>query len=346
MKSILASLTSGYKPTLAELTTLLGCCDKEAQQLWECAATAACERFGRRVYLRGLIEISSYCKNDCYYCGLRASNRCAERYRLSSEQILECCERGYRRGLRTFVLQGGEDNYWSDERLVPLVSTIHSRYADAAITLSLGEHSDESYRALKAAGATRYLLRHEAANTALYATLHPQSMSQQSRLHATKTLLSLGYQTGMGMMIGVPNQSLEHIAEDIELIARFDAQMVGIGPFIPHPDTPFANHKAGSIELTLNAIAITRLLMPSALIPATTALATLCNGDHSRAILAGANVIMPNLSPASVRSKYAIYKDKASSGSEAVEGIESLEAELRAIDYTINYDRGDYNDNI
>ena len=155
MKSILASLTSGYKPTLAELTTLLGCCDKEAQQLWECAATAACERFGRRVYLRGLIEISSYCKNDCYYCGLRASNRCAERYRLSSEQILECCERGYRRGLRTFVLQGGEDNYWSDERLVPLVSTIHSRYADAAITLSLGERSDESYRALKAAGANR-----------------------------------------------------------------------------------------------------------------------------------------------------------------------------------------------
>ena len=346
MNSTLARLKGGGSLTRDELTTLIGCRGEEAKQLRDCAVRTARQQFGRALYLRGLIEISSYCRNNCYYCGLRASNSSAERYRLSHTEILECCQRGYDAGLRTFVLQGGEDNYWSDERLVPLVKAIRTQFADAAITLSLGERSERSYRALKAAGADRYLLRHEAANRALYNSIHPSIMSYDNRIECIKTLIDTGYQTGMGMMIGVAGQSIDNIAEDIELIDSLRPQMVGIGPFIPHPATPFAKEGAGSIELTLNTIAIVRLLLPAALIPATTALATLCNGSHREAIEAGANVIMPNLSPTSVRSKYAIYSGKASSGAEAVEGIEALRSELESIGYTINFNRGDYNEHI
>ena len=346
MNSTLARLEGGGSLTRDELTTLIGCRGEEAKQLRDCAVRTARQRFGRALYLRGLIEISSYCHNNCYYCGLRASNSSAERYRLSHTEILECCQRGYDAGLRTFVLQGGEDNYWSDERLVPLVKAIRTQFADAAITLSLGERSESSYRALKVAGADRYLLRHEAANRALYNSIHPSTMSYDNRIECIKTLIDTGYQTGMGMMIGVAGQSIDNIAEDIELITSLRPQMVGIGPFIPHPATPFAKEGAGSIELTLNTIAIVRLLLPAALIPATTALATLCNGSHREAIEAGANVIMPNLSPTSVRSKYAIYSGKASSGAEAVEGIEALRSELESIGYTINFNRGDYNEHI
>ena len=346
MNSTLARLKGGGSLTRDELTTLIGCRGEEAKQLRDCAVRTARQRFGRALYLRGLIEISSYCRNNCYYCGLRASNSSAERYRLSHTEILECCQMGYDAGLRTFVLQGGEDNYWSDERLVPLVKAIRTQFADAAITLSLGERSESSYRALKAAGADRYLLRHEAANRALYNSIHPSTMSYDNRIECIKTLIDTGYQTGMGMMIGVAGQSIDNIAEDIELIASLRPQMVGIGPFIPHPATPFAKEGAGSIELTLNTIAIVRLLLPAALIPATTALATLCKGSHREAIEAGANVIMPNLSPTSVRSKYAIYSGKASSGAEAVEGIEALRSELESIGYTINFNRGDYNEHI
>ena len=346
MNSTLARLKGGGSLTRDELTTLIGCRGEEAKQLRDCAVRTARQQFGRALYLRGLIEISSYCRNNCYYCGLRASNSSAERYRLSHTEILECCQRGYDAGLRTFVLQGGEDNYWSDERLVPLVKAIRTQFADAAITLSLGERSESSYRALKVAGADRYLLRHEAANRALYNSIHPSTMSYDNRIECIKTLIDTGYQTGMGMMIGVAGQSIDNIAEDIELIASLRPQMVGIGPFIPHPATPFAEESAGSIELTLNTIAIVRLLLPAALIPATTALATLCKGSHREAIEAGANVIMPNLSPTSVRSKYAIYSGKASSGAEAVEGIEALRSELESIGYTINFNRGDYNEHI
>ena len=346
MNSTLARLKGGGSLTRDELTTLIGCRGEEAKQLRDCAVRTARQRFGRALYLRGLIEISSYCRNNCYYCGLRASNSSAERYRLSHTEILECCQRGYDAGLRTFVLQGGEDNYWSDERLVPLVKAIRTQFADVAITLSLGERSESSYRALKAAGADRYLLRHEAANRALYNSIHPSTMSYDNRIECIKTLIDTGYQTGMGMMIGVAGQSIDNIAEDIKLIASLRPQMVGIGPFIPHPATPFAKEGAGSIELTLNTIAIVRLLLPAALIPATTALSTLCNGSHREAIEAGANVIMPNLSPTSVRSKYAIYSGKASSGAEAVEGIEALRSELESIGYTINFNRGDYNEHI
>ena len=346
MNSTLARLKGGGSLTRDELTTLIGCRGEEAKQLRDCAVRTARQRFGRALYLRGLIEISSYCRNNCYYCGLRASNSSAERYRLSHTEILECCQRGYDAGLRTFVLQGGEDNYWSDERLVPLVKAIRTQFADAAITLSLGERSERSYRALKAAGADRYLLRHEAANRALYNSIHPSTMSYDNRIECIKTLIDTGYQTGMGMMIGVPGQSVEDIAADLALISQLRPQMVGMGPFIPHPATPFAAHSAGDIDLTLNCIAIVRLLLPNALIPATTALATLSPEGHRLAIEAGANVIMPNLSPTAVRSKYAIYAGKAASGTEAAEGLQALEAEVAQFGYRINYDKADYNEHI
>ena len=333
-------------PIECDIKSLLCSRGEEAQYLRHCAARTSEELFGRAVYVRGLIEISSYCRNNCLYCGLRRSNSAAERYRLTEEQILECCSNGYSLGLRTFVLQGGEDGFWSDERLVPLISKMRAQFPDAAITLSLGERSAESYKALHAAGANRYLLRHEAASRGLYEAIHPAEMSYDNRISAIESLMEIGYQTGMGMMIGVPGQSIDNIVEDIELIARLRPQMVGIGPFIPHPATPFSNAEAGDIELTLNAIAIVRQLLPNALIPATTALATLSAEGHRLAIEAGANVIMPNLSPADVRSKYAIYTGKASSGTEAAEGLKALEAELAEFGYTINYDKGDYNEHI
>ena len=329
-----------------KLRSLLCSRGEEAQYLRDCAARTSEELFGRAVYLRGLIEISSYCRNNCLYCGLRRDNTSAERYRLSAEQILECCQTGYNLGLRTFVLQGGEDGFWRDSRLVPLVRTIATSYPDAAITLSLGERSTNSYKELYRAGASRYLLRHEAANRTLYEAIHPAEMSYDNRIESIKSLMEIGFQTGMGMMIGVPGQSDEDILDDIQLLATLRPQMVGIGPFIPHPATPFGNYPAGDIEKSLNAIAITRLLLPHALIPATTAIATLSKNGHCRAICAGANVVMPNLSPADVRTKYAIYSGKASFGTQAVEGIKALERELSAINYTINYSKADYNDSI
>lgn len=340
-------MKSKLSPTNRDtLRSLLCSRGEEAQYLRDCAARTSEELFGRAIYLRGLIEISSYCRNNCLYCGLRRDNYSAERYRLSESQILECCAIGYKAGLRTFVLQGGEDSFWSDERLVSLIEKIASLYPDAAITLSLGERSADSYKVLYDAGASRYLLRHEAANRSLYEAIHPAQMSYDNRIEAIKNLMNIGYQTGMGMMIGVPGQSIDDIIDDLQLIADIRPQMVGIGPFIPHPATPFGNHLAGDIETTLNAIAITRLLLPHALIPATTALATLSADGHKLAISSGANVIMPNLSPTEVRSKYAIYAGKAASGTEAIEGIKALETNIGAIGYIINYAKGDYNDTI
>ena len=328
------------------LRSLLCSRGEEAQYLRDCAARTSEELFGRAIYLRGLIEISSYCRNNCLYCGLRRDNHSAKRYRLSESQILECCATGYNAGLRTFVLQGGEDSYWSDERLVPLIEKITALYPDAAITLSLGERSGESYKSLYDAGASRYLLRHEAANRSLYEAIHPAEMSYNNRIESIKSLMKIGYQTGMGMMIGVPGQQVDDIVDDLQFITTLRPQMVGIGPFIPHPATPFGNFPAGDIETTLNAIAITRLLLPHTLIPATTALATLSADGHKLALGSGANVIMPNLSPTSVRGKYEIYAVKAASGTEAIEGIKALETEISSIGYRINYAKGDYNDTI
>ena len=240
------------------------------------------------------------------------------------------------------MLQAGEDAAHTDEWLVGLVSEIRSRYPDAAISLSLGERSEDSYNKLRHAGADRYLLRHEAANDALYASLHPHGRSLQHRLACVETLQRLGYQTGMGMMIGVKGQTIEHIIEDLLLMVRMRPEMVGIGPFIPHPATPLGGEPTGDLKLTLATIAITRLLLPHALIPATTALATLSPAGRIEGILSGANVVMPNLSPTNVRTKYAIYENKAAWGTEAAEGLAALEAELQSIGYHIDYSKGDF----
>lgn len=324
------------------LALLMRCDDSTFAFLRNEAVRTAQERFGCAVFVRGLIEIGSFCRNDCHYCGLRRSNRKAERYRLTPLQILSACEAGFEAGFRTFVLQGGEDPWWHDERLVLLVEEIHRRWPEVAITLSLGERSADSYQRLFEAGATRYLLRHEAANAALYKRLHPVEMSQAKRLDCIESLKRIGYQTGMGMMVGAPGQTLESLVEDILLMERIEPEMIGIGPFLPHGETPYAQAPAGSLRLTLLLLAILRLRFPRALIPATTALATLHPRGRIEGILSGANVVMPNLSPEEVRRKYAIYDGKASTGAEAAEGLRLLADELETIGYRIDFSRGDY----
>jgi biotin synthase len=345
MRAIVERLAQEHRASKRDLISLLYSCDETTlDYLRQEATRIARKQFGFGIFLRGLIEISSFCKNDCLYCGLRRSNRLAERYRLSDEQILECCEIGYNAGLRTFVLQGGEDGAFTAKRLVPLVSRIRELYPDVAITLSLGERSPESLALLKEAGATRYLLRHEAANAELYNAIHPQDMSYSNRLHTIAELKRLGYQTGVGMMIGVPGQSIEDIADDLCYIAELQPHMVGIGPFIPCRNTPFADKPNGDVRLTLMAVAITRLLQPKALIPATTALATLSGEGVKLGIESGANVVMPNISPSEVRGKYAIYDNKAYRAGQAIEGINQLSEELSTIGYHIDLSRGDYQD--
>lgn len=316
--------------------------DDVLQLLRDMAVRTARAQFGLGIYIRGLIELSSYCRCDCLYCGLRRSNRSAERYRLTKEEVMECCREGYALGFRTFVLQGGEDGTHTDSWLSELVSAIRTTYPDAAITLSLGERGEVSFRKLYEAGANRYLLRHETANEELYASLHPSSRGLHHRLECLEALKRCGYQRGMGMMIGVKGQGLEHIVEDLVLIEKMQPEMVGIGPFIPHGATPLGSEPAGDLRLTLATLAIVRLMLPQALLPATTALATLTPRGRLEGILSGANVVMPNLSPSDVRAKYAIYENKASWGKEAAEGLAALESELHSIGYHIDYARGDY----
>ena len=309
--------------------------------LKEAAGTLAREKYGRQVYIRGLIEFTNYCKNDCLYCGIRRGNRKAARYRLSESEILACCEEGYRLGFRTFVLQGGEDPYFTDERLCPIVCKIRKRFPDCAITLSCGERSRESYRRLKEAGADRYLLRHETAGKAHYGMLHPPEMSWDNRVQCLFTLRELGYQVGCGMMVGSPYQKTEDLVADLRLIRKLRPHMVGIGPFLAHKDTPFRDMPDGTVELTLYLLSIIRLLNPGVLLPATTALGTAMEGGREEGILCGANVIMPNLSPPSARDKYMLYDNKLRSGAEAAENIALLRENLRQIGYGIAVARGD-----
>ena len=318
------------------------CDDLTLDYLRQEAVRTAQKRFGLGIFVRGLIEISSFCRNDCFYCGLRRSNRSAERYRLSHEQIMECCEQGYNAGLRTFVLQGGEDGQLTDEWLEKIITDIRHTYPYAAITLSLGERSRESYERLYLAGATRYLLRHEAADKELYCSIHPTEMSYDNRIACIENLKAIGYQTGMGMMVGVAGQSADSLVQDLLLLERLQPQMIGIGPFIPHRDTPLGDRPAGDLQRTLLMLSIVRIMHPDALIPSTTALATLTPEGRRMGVLSGANVIMPNLTPQSERRKYAIYENKASSGSEAVEGLRELGCELAEIGYHIDYSRGDF----
>lgn len=347
MRELVELLASGKELDATDLGQLLrsAATDQNVLNLLrQNAVRTAREQFGLGIYIRGLIELSSYCYCDCLYCGLRRSNRSAERYRLSIDEVMECCKEGYKLGFRTFVLQGGEDGTHSDEWLEELVCRIRSRYEDVAITLSLGERGEASYLRLKRAGANRYLLRHEAANEALYESLHPKGRGLQHRLSCLEALKRCGYQTGMGMMIGVKGQTIEHLVEDLLLIRKMQPEMVGIGPFLPHHATPLGNEPAGDLQLTLATIAIVRLMLPHALIPSTTALATLTPRGRLEGILSGANVVMPNLSPSDVRAKYAIYENKASWGKEAAEGLAALESELQSIGYHIDYARGDYNE--
>jgi biotin synthase len=315
--------------------------DAAAALLAEKAVKIRKEIYGTDVYVRGLIEISNICKNDCLYCGIRRSNRSCDRYRLSEEQILDCCAEGYELGFRTYVLQGGEDGYFTDEVVCRLVSQIKERYPDCAVTLSLGERSKESYQAMFDAGADRYLLRHETADREHYHMLHPKEMSFTHRMHCLEWLREIGYQVGCGFMVGSPYQTEEMLAEDLKFIETFRPDMCGIGPFIPHGATPFANRPAGTLELTCYLLSMIRLIYPNVLLPSTTALGTIDPIGREKGIQAGANVVMPNLSPVTVRKKYELYDNKICTGDESAQCRSCLERRMTSIGYQIVTDRGD-----
>lgn len=316
--------------------------EKVRDALFAAAREKAREHFGNRIYIRGLIEISNICRWNCRYCGIRAGNSQAERYRLSPEQILACCCHGYDLGFRTFVLQGGEDAWFTDERLADILREIKKNWPDCAVTLSVGERSAESYRFLKNAGADRFLLRHETADPVHYAKLHPAAQSWRNRMDCLKALKSCGYQTGAGFMVGSPWQSTDCLVKDLIFLREFQPEMVGIGPFIPHAQTPFAHFPSGSVERTLVLVAMVRLLLPSAMLPSTTALGTAAGNGRERGILAGANVLMPNLSPGEARARYRLYNNKLSEGAECADNIRELQERIRAIGYEIVVDRGDF----
>lgn len=305
------------------------------------AQEIAIARFGRKIYFRGIIEFSNFCKNDCYYCGIRKSNKSCQRYRLTLEDILECCAEGHENGFRTFVLQGGEDGWFTDERMCEIVKQIKAKYPDCAVTLSLGERSFESYKVLKEAGADRYLLRHETADEKHYRELHPEVQKLENRIRCLKDLKALGYQTGCGIMVGTPGQTPQVIAKDMKFMEEFQPEMIGVGPFLPHKDTPFKNEKKGSVELTLYILALCRIMLPKVLLPSTTALGTAESDGRKQGVLAGCNVIMPNLSPLSVRKKYMLYNDKAGTDVSAAEGIELLKRQMQEIGYEVVIGRGD-----
>ena len=298
--------------------------------------------YGNDIYVRGLVEFTNYCKNDCYYCGIRRSNKNAQRYRLTEEDILLCCQQGYELGFRTFVLQGGEDGYYTDERLLSIIHKIKAEYPDCALTLSIGEKSEESYRDYREAGVDRYLLRHETADEEHYGKLHPSSMSCEHRKNCLRTLKKLGFQTGAGFMVGSPYQRVENLADDFLFLKELNPEMVGIGPFIPHQDTPFHGEKSGTLEDTLFYLALLRLMLPHVLLPATTALGTIHPKGREMGVLSGANVVMPNLSPVSVRKKYMLYDGKICTGDEAAECRHCLSRRMEQIGCQIVSDRGDY----
>lgn len=316
--------------------------DGEREYLRVKAQEVAVSHYGKGIFVRALLEISSYCKNNCYYCGIRASNRDAQRYRLSKEEILECCKEADALGFNTFVLQGGEDPVQNDAWVVDVVKAIRAAYPEKAITLSVGERSAEAYAAFKEAGANRFLLRHETRNDEHYSQLHPSMMSSENRRQCLMTLKRLGFQTGSGMMIGSPGQTDEHLYEDIRFLEELQPQMIGIGPFLPATNTPFENYSPGSADKTILMLSLLRLRFPNVLLPATTALATLCSNGMERAILSGANVVMPNVSPVEQRKKYSIYDNKKSTGAESAQQMQQLENRLNAIGYHIDYGRGDY----
>lgn len=341
--NIIKKLIENHELTKEEYIKLLGMVDNPAvvEALKEEAVRLKKEHYGNKVFTRGLIEFTNYCKNGCYYCGINRENREAKRYRLSREEILSCCENGYELGFRTFVLQGGEDPYFTDDRMIELIREIKEKYPDCALTLSIGEKSYESYRAFKEAGADRYLLRHETASEELYRRLHPEEMKLSIRKECLYQLRELGYQVGAGFMVGSPGQTVEHLAEDLLFLKELKPQMVGIGPFIPHHDTRFAGEKAGSVEMTLFLLSIIRILLPKVLLPATTALGTLDPRGREKGLCAGANVVMPNLSPVKNRKLYDLYDNKICTGEEAAECRGCLSRRVESVGYQLVCERGD-----
>lgn len=326
-----------------EWIELLGEFDEELREYAaQKAQRIARSVYGKQIYIRGLIEFTNYCKNDCYYCGIRRSNQEAERYRLSREDILECCREGWELGFRTFVLQGGEDGYYHDGWYVELLQEIKRNYPECAITLSIGERSREAYQRFFDAGADRYLLRHETADPQHYAHLHPSELSWEHRIECLRQLKEIGYQVGCGFMVGSPGQTPLQLCRDMEFIHSFHPHMVGIGPFVPAGNTPFAKEKQGSLELTLFLLSLIRIMEKKVLLPATTALGTIHPQGRELGILAGANVVMPNLSPVSVRKKYALYDHKICTGEEAAECRGCLNRRVEGIGYEIVTDRGDH----
>lgn len=313
----------------------------EEAVLYSAARRVREEYYGKDVYLRGLIEFTNYCRNDCRYCGIRRSNTRAERYRLSKEQILSCCEQGYTLGFRTFVLQGGEDMYFTDDKVCDIVSAIKDRFPDCALTLSIGEKSRKSYKAYFDAGADRYLLRQETSDPAHYRYLHPKELTIENRKRCLADLKEIGFQVGCGIMVGSPGQTRDHILQDLRYMKEFGPHMIGIGPFIPHKDTPFAAEKAGDLYETLHLLAVIRLMIPGVLLPATTALGTIHPAGRELGLLAGANVIMPNLSPGDVRGKYLLYDGKICTEDGAVSCAENIESRIRDAGYRASRSRGD-----
>ena len=314
--------------------------DEFNEPLAEAADIRRRENYGDKVYIRGLIEFTNYCRNNCYYCGIRRDNKKAERYRLTKDEILLCCDEGYKLGFRTFVMQGGEDPYYTDEMICDIVSKIKSRYPDCAVTLSIGEKPRESYQAFFDAGADRYLLRHETADPEHYGKLHPESMSLENRKECLFDLKEIGYQVGSGFMVGSPYQTTENLISDLRFLQKLQPDMIGIGPYITHADTPFAEFKSGDVMLTLRLVSSLRLMFPYALIPSTTALGTIHPQGRELGLKAGANVVMPNLSPVSVRKLYSLYENKICTGEEAAQCRGCLERRVESAGYKIVTDIG------
>ena len=342
MKNLILKLEKEQRLSKEEWAQLIEGRTKElAEFLFERAREVRHAHYGREVYIRGLIEFTNYCRNDCYYCGIRKSNSCLSRYRLTEEEILSCCRNGYELGFRTFVLQGGEDGWFTRERTTALIRRIHEEFPDCAITLSVGEREREEYQEYFDAGANRFLLRHETADEEHYRYLHPAELSLKHRKECLWNLRHIGYQVGSGIMVGSPGQTAEHLAEDLLFLQELQPHMVGIGPFIPHKDTPFKEEKAGTLELTLFLLGLVRLMLPKVLMPATTALSTIHPDGRKMGILSGANVVMPNLSPQENRKLYSLYDNKRCMGDEAAEGLAMLRAEMEEIGYEIVSARGD-----
>ncbi len=343
MIELINKLEKEHSLTVEEYQYLIENRNEEyASMLSEKAVEIRKNIYGNDVFIRGLIEISNICKNDCLYCGIRGGNINCERFRLTKEQILSCCENGYSLGFRTFVMQGGEDMYFSDDIMCDIISEIKKRFPDCAITLSLGERSFESYKKLFDAGADRYLLRHETADKSHYEKLHPAYLSFENRMKCLENLKKIGFQTGCGFMVGSPFQTSEHLAKDLKFIEEFKPEMCGIGPFIPHKDTVFCDYPAGTVELTCYLLSIIRIISPSILLPATTALGSIDPIGREKGILSGANVVMPNLSPLDTREKYSLYNNKLSAGAESAQEKALLEEKMNSVGYRIVTDRGDY----